>query len=59
VIARSPYGLLMQILAGLITYLLLAIYCHEQYGEHAVLAEYENYVVKSAMKLLEIPFLRV
>ena len=32
-IVRSPYGLLMQILAGLITYLLLAIYCHEQYGE--------------------------
>ncbi len=33
VIARSPYGLLMQIIAGLITYLLLAIYCHDQYGE--------------------------
>lgn len=32
-IARSPHGLLMQILAGLITYLLLAIYCHEQHGE--------------------------
>lgn len=32
-IARSPYGLLMQILAGLITYLLLAIYCHEKHGE--------------------------
>jgi len=32
-IARSPYGLLVQILAGLITYLLLAIYCHEEYGE--------------------------
>lgn len=32
-IARSPYGLLMQILAGLITYLLLAIYCHEEHGE--------------------------
>ncbi len=32
-IARSPYGLLVQMLAGLITYLLLAIYCHEQYGE--------------------------
>lgn len=31
--ARSPYGLLMQILAGLITYLLLAIYCHEEHGE--------------------------
>lgn len=32
-IARSPYGLMVQILAGLITYLLLAIYCHENYGE--------------------------
>ncbi len=32
-IARSPHGLLLQILAGLITYLLLAIYCHEQHGE--------------------------
>lgn len=32
-IARSPYGLLTQILSGLITYLLLAIYCHEEHGE--------------------------
>lgn len=32
-IARSPYSLLMQILAGLITYLLLALYCHEEHGE--------------------------
>jgi hypothetical protein len=32
-IARSEYGLMVQILAGLITYLLLAIYCHEQYQE--------------------------
>jgi len=32
-IARSPYGLMVQILAGLITYLLLAIYCHEGYHE--------------------------
>lgn len=32
-IARSRYGLLVQILSGLITYLLLAIYCHEQHGE--------------------------
>ena len=28
-IARSKYGLMVQILAGLITYLLMAIYCHE------------------------------
>ena len=32
-IARSEYGLMVQILGGLITYLLLAIYCHENYGE--------------------------
>jgi hypothetical protein len=32
-IARSQYGLMVQILAGLITYLLLAIYCHEEYHE--------------------------
>lgn len=32
-IARSEYGLMVQLLAGLITYLLLAIYCQEQYLE--------------------------
>jgi len=32
-IARSRYGLMVQILSGLITYLLLAIFCHEQYRE--------------------------
>lgn len=32
-IARSEYGLIVQILAGLITYLLLAIHCHEKHGE--------------------------
>ena len=32
-IARSKYGLMVQILAGLITYLLMAIYCHEQFNE--------------------------
>ena len=32
-IARSQYGLMVQILAGLITYLLLAIYCHKHYRE--------------------------
>jgi len=32
-IARSPYGLMVQILAGLITYLLLAIYCHNNFKE--------------------------
>jgi hypothetical protein len=32
-ISRSRHGLMIQILAGLITYLLLAIYCHEEHGE--------------------------
>lgn len=32
-IARSEYGLMVQILGGLITYLLLAIYCREQHHE--------------------------
>ena len=32
-ISRSPHGLMVQVLAGLITYVLLAIYCHEKYGE--------------------------
>jgi hypothetical protein len=32
-IARTPYGVMVQMLGGLITYLLLAIYCHETHGE--------------------------
>ena len=32
-ISRSRHGLMIQMLAGLITYILLAIYCHEQHSE--------------------------
>ena len=32
-IARSAYGFMVQILGGLITYLLLAIYCHNRFQE--------------------------
>jgi hypothetical protein len=32
-LARSHYGFMVQIMAGLITYLLLAIYCHKHYQE--------------------------
>lgn len=32
-IARSPHGLMVQILAGLITYLLLAIHCYKHFQE--------------------------
>ena len=32
-ISRSRHGLMLQMLAGLITYILLAIYCQEEHGE--------------------------
>jgi hypothetical protein len=32
-LSRSQNGLMIQLLAGLITYLLIAIYCHEQFKE--------------------------
>ena len=32
-VVRSSYGMMVQLLAGLITYLLLAIYCHEEFKE--------------------------
>ena len=31
--ARSPYGFMVQVLGGLITYLWLAIYCHKHFQE--------------------------
>jgi hypothetical protein len=33
ILARSEYGLTVQLLSGLIAYLLLAIYCHEHFKE--------------------------
>lgn len=32
-ISRNKYGLMVQMLAGLITYILLAIYCHDEHQE--------------------------
>jgi hypothetical protein len=37
-IARTKYGLMVQILAGLITYLLLAIYCQKHFNEKVSIA---------------------
>jgi transposase len=37
-IARTRYGLMVQILSGLITYLLLAIYCRNQHQEPVSIA---------------------
>jgi hypothetical protein len=45
-IARSPYGLMVQILSGLITYILLAIYCHEQHGEKVTISRVRQLRIK-------------
>lgn len=50
-IARSKYGLMVQILGGLITYLLLAIYCWEQHNEPVSIArvrELRNQIANEA-----------
>lgn len=45
-IARSKHGLMVQILAGLITYLLLAIYCHEQHNEKVSISRVRELRIK-------------
>lgn len=51
--ARSKNGLMVQILSGLITYLLLAIYCHEQHNESVSIRrvrELRNQIRNQAMQ---------
>jgi hypothetical protein len=45
-IARSEYGLMVQILAGLITYMLLAIYCREQHNEKVTIKRVRELRIK-------------
>ena len=52
-IARSPYGLLMQILAGLITYLLVAIYCHMQFDQKVNLERFRKIRIQIQNELRE------
>lgn len=55
-IARSQYGLMVQLLGGLITYLLLAIYCREQYQESVSIArvrELRNQIANEAAEELQ------
>ena len=53
-IARSPHGLMAQILGGLITYLLLAIYCHEEHNERVNIARVRELRIKIRNELAEI-----
>ena len=55
-ISRSKYGLMVQMLAGLITYILLAIYCHNEYGEHVSVQRLREICIKirNEMSLADI-----
>lgn len=53
-IARSKHGLMVQILSGLITYLLLAIYCHEQYGERVSIKRVRELRIKIQNETREV-----
>jgi hypothetical protein len=54
VIARSAHGLMAQILGGLITYLLLAIYCHEEHNERVSISRVRELRIKIRNELLVI-----
>ncbi|RQW84021.1 MAG: IS4 family transposase [Geobacter sp.] len=54
VIARSAHGLMAQMLGGLITYLLLAIYCHEEHNERVSISRVRELRIKIRNELLEI-----
>ena len=45
-ISRSKYGLMVQMLAGLITYILLAIYCHDEYQEYVSVKRLREICIK-------------
>ena len=51
-IARSEYGLMVQILAGLITYLLLSIYCREQHNEKVSIKRVRELRIKIQNEML-------
>jgi hypothetical protein len=52
-IARTEYGLMVQILSGLITYLLLAIYCNKHYQEKVSIKRVRQLWVKIQNELRE------
>jgi hypothetical protein len=45
-IARSQYGFMVQIIAGLITYLLLSIYCQKHYRERVSIKRVRELLIK-------------
>jgi hypothetical protein len=53
-VARTPHGLMAQILGGLITYLLLAIYCHEEHHEKVNITRVRELRIKIRNELAEM-----
>lgn len=52
-IARTEYGVMIQILAGLITYLLMAIYCRKNYNETVSISRIRKLRIKIQNELRE------
>jgi len=53
-IARSRHGLMVQILGGLITYILLAIYCHNEFGEKVSIKRVRELRIKIKNETLQM-----
>jgi hypothetical protein len=56
-IARSEHGVMVQILAGLITYLLLAIHCKEQHNEKVSIRRVRELRIQIQNELRAYPYL--
>lgn len=61
ILARSQYGLMVQIFAGLITYLLLAIHCQEEHDESVSIKRVRElrFRIKNEVDLLKIDFVLI
>jgi hypothetical protein len=56
-IARSQYGLMVQILGGLITYLLIAMYCHNNFNEKVSIKRVRELRIKIKNEASSVDFL--
>ncbi len=56
-IARSQYGLMVQILGGLITYLLIAMYCHNNFNERVSIKRVRELRIKIKNEASSFDFL--
>lgn len=55
-IARTKYGLMVQIISGLITYLLIAIYCHNNFKEKVSIKRVRELIIKIRNETRNIDF---